>query len=727
MGRRDRRAAPWLLGVSAPVRAQLALLPLLLLSASFLWAPAAPTACKSEWQIVMCADVPVSDTARLDACCRDHLPPPPAAAAVVTAAAAQADAAAAVARPDLDPDSGPYSEPLDWLFGSCVPQATAEVLAFSRDEEGRTLAQVDVQPVPALSASLIRRIKARALRAAPAGHRLLAARLKQRTAGAARRGAAGGGGDAAAGGAAGEPFAVPGGYAGPAELATLQWRLAQGSPLQAAAKDSLLTGRWVPRNVKGRNGWHLPVTLPPEGYGGPYAMKELLVDIGGTVKNTSACPPNFPPNANLAACGHTAFVELDAAMAYKYALGYAATGDERYAARAAEILRAWTTTNEAFGLPTANGPLEAAWGCAALSRAMELLRSTWPAFDPSDLDAFVSWAHAKLVPNMDYFVDTLSAYPRQGYDKRKLLYGNWHASHADCFVALGVLSGDRPRYDKGLDLYRTTVESYFKWGRDGYAPGRLLGEATETLRDIYHTLFGIGSLIQAAETVWGQDEDAYSESGYVLAAALELHARIINAHLDGDEAGLPPGFRFFESMPPPPKGCAWRWAVPTQAWASYNASSGAKCSDLTDGLSYALGIKYLPTGFELGYNHFAGRLGMQLPETRRLLSRYPVDYFEFCWGSCTLTHADTAGPLWRAGVTRAALCGGGQRPFLDLVDPLDAFEGSDGDYSDYGNDAKGGPRGQKLPSKRVQLPGLRVKVPDPIAIVGRFFGGIFGR
>lgn len=42
-------------------------------------------------------------------------------------------------------------------------------------------------------------------------------------------------------------------------------------------------GRWVPRNIKGRNGWHLPVTLPPEGYGGPYAMKELLVDIGGCV------------------------------------------------------------------------------------------------------------------------------------------------------------------------------------------------------------------------------------------------------------------------------------------------------------------------------------------------------------------------------------------------------------------------------------------------------------
>lgn len=37
----------------------------------------------------------------------------------------------------------------------------------------------------------------------------------------------------------------------------------------------------------------------------------------------------------------------------------------------------------------------------------------------------------------------------------------------------------------------------------------------------------------------------------------------------------------------------------------------------------------MPTGFEIGYNHYAGRLGMALPETARLLARNPVDYYEF--------------------------------------------------------------------------------------------------
>jgi hypothetical protein len=49
-----------------------------------------------------------------------------------------------------------------------------------------------------------------------------------------------------------------------------------------------------------------------------------------------------------------------------------------------------------------------------------VLRATWPGFRREDLDAFVAWANARLMPNVDYFVDVLSAYP-PGTDARKLL------------------------------------------------------------------------------------------------------------------------------------------------------------------------------------------------------------------------------------------------------------------------------------------------------------------
>jgi len=353
-------------------------------------------------------------------------------------------------------------------------------------------------------------------------------------------------------------------------------------------------------------------------------------------------------------------------MAYRQAVAYAATGDERHAKKAMHIIQAWATTNKEFGPEDRNGPLEAAWGCSPMARSMDLLRATWPGFQQEQLDTFLSWVNKVLMPQMDFYIDVATPDAIKG--GRKTTYGNWHASVADCMMAVGVLADDRPRYDKGLDVYRTTVQEYFKWGRNGYAPNRILGEATETLRDIYHTLFGLGSLIQAAETAWGQNDDVYGESGHVLAAAMELHARIINADTAKDESMMPPNFRFKASMPPPPVNCTWKWDFESQLWSSYDANR-TKCSDLDDGLKYAIGIRYLPNGFELGYNHFVGRLGMKLPETAKLLQQNPVDWFTFSWGLATLTHADTARSLWRPGVKHSTLCVADKRPFIAVTPP----------------------------------------------------------
>jgi hypothetical protein len=353
-------------------------------------------------------------------------------------------------------------------------------------------------------------------------------------------------------------------------------------------------------------------------------------------------------------------------MAYRQAVAYVATGQERHAQKSMEIIQAWSKVNKEFGPEDRNGPLEAAWGCSPMARSMDLLRATWPGYKQEHLDSYLSWVNGVLMPQMDYYVDVST--PDAIKAGRKTTYGNWHASVADCMMAVGVLADDKARYDKGLDVYRTTVQEYFKWGRNGYAPNRILGEATETLRDIYHTLFGLGSLIQAAETAWGQNDDVYSESGHVIAAAMELHARIINAETAKDESLLPPNFRFKSSMPAAPANCTWKWDFESQLWSSYDANRN-KCSDLDNGLKYAIGIRYLPNGFELGYNHFAGRLGMNLPETAKLLQQNPIDWFTFSWGLATMTHADTAKSLWRPGVAQSTLCIPDKRPFIAVTPP----------------------------------------------------------
>jgi hypothetical protein len=60
-------------------------------------------------------------------------------------------------------------------------------------------------------------------------------------------------------------------------------------------------------------------------------------------------------------------------------------------------------------------------------------------------------------------------------------------------MAVGVLTDDKVRYRKAVNLYHATVRDYTKWGRaKGFTDGgRVLGETSETLRDIYHTQVGL--------------------------------------------------------------------------------------------------------------------------------------------------------------------------------------------------------------------------------------------
>jgi hypothetical protein len=87
------------------------------------------------------------------------------------------------------------------------------------------------------------------------------------------------------------------------------------------------------------------------------------------------------------------------------------------------------------------------------------------------------------MPQMDYYVDVLNPGLLEGRAKETVWYGNWPATMSDAMMAVGVLSDDRPRYERGLALYRATVEGYLRWGRGRYAKGRMIGETTETLRD----------------------------------------------------------------------------------------------------------------------------------------------------------------------------------------------------------------------------------------------------
>jgi hypothetical protein len=60
-------------------------------------------------------------------------------------------------------------------------------------------------------------------------------------------------------------------------------------------------------------------------------------------------------------------------------------------------------------------------------------------------------------------------------------------------MSYGILTDNRTRYNKGVALYHETLKDYLKWGKGANAEGgRMIGECSETLRDIYHSQFGFG-------------------------------------------------------------------------------------------------------------------------------------------------------------------------------------------------------------------------------------------
>lgn len=57
-------------------------------------------------------------------------------------------------------------------------------------------------------------------------------------------------------------------------------------------------------------------------------------------------------------------------------------------------------------------------------------------------------------------------------------------------MAVGILADDKNRYNKAVGVFHNIVNDYLKWGKGNFAGNRVLGECSETMRDIFHSQFG---------------------------------------------------------------------------------------------------------------------------------------------------------------------------------------------------------------------------------------------
>jgi hypothetical protein len=269
--------------------------------------------------------------------------------------------------------------------------------------------------------------------------------------------------------------------------------------------------------------------------------------------------------------------------------------DDVFAERAIAILNAWSSL-QGFTAGSEQDRLQAGWIGAVFAPAAEILRgyAGWAKADVSKFQAMFRRAFYPQVCTASFW------------------NGNVDLTQIDAMMAIAVFNEDYALFTEAIARWRRRVRAYFYLASDGTVP-HIAGDGDdvlafwnhptrwidgltqETCRDNgHHTQYALGSAIHAAEVAWHQGVDLYTAETRRFAAALELLATQL---ITGDMQGT--------------------------------CSDCASTGDLYD-------------TWEVAYNHYHNRAGVDLPQTRNLIAsmirpRAPRAVWNLVYE--TLTHA----------------------------------------------------------------------------------------
>lgn len=255
----------------------------------------------------------------------------------------------------------------------------------------------------------------------------------------------------------------------------------------------------------------------------------------------------------------------DANAAYQNALMYWITGGEAHARKSIEILDAWCAK-----LRTIEGHdrhLAAGLYGFKLVAAAELMRHSDHRWDAEAV------ARAETM-----FRDVLYPVIR---DFATFANGNWDGACMKAMMAIGVFCDDRKMFDRA-------VSYYFRGSGNGAITHYVVNEAgqcQESGRDQAHTQLGLGLLAECCEIGWMQGVDMYGAADERLRRGYEYTARY---NLGEDVEFVP----FVDTT-----GKYRHEAISPKSRGRFRAV------------------------WEIVWNHYHGRLGREMPYTRRVVER----------------------------------------------------------------------------------------------------------
>ncbi|GAA2154348.1 MULTISPECIES: alginate lyase family protein [Glycomyces] len=263
---------------------------------------------------------------------------------------------------------------------------------------------------------------------------------------------------------------------------------------------------------------------------------------------------------------HTAEAAEDAGAAYQNALMWAITGDERHADKTRDILNAWSASLQT--ITGADGQLGAGLQGFKLVNAAEILRH-------SEYDG---WADADIARCERSFKDVW--YPSiSGY--ALFANGNWDVAALQTIIAVAVFCDDRVMFEDAV-----------RYARHGSGNGSITGivvdesgQGQESGRTQAYAQLALGLLSDTAEVAWNQGVDLYGHEGNRILAGFEYTAK----------------YNLGEDVP-------------------FTADLDRTGKYLKTAISASNRGQYRPI-HELAYGHYAGRLGLAVPYTERVVFR----------------------------------------------------------------------------------------------------------
>ena len=273
----------------------------------------------------------------------------------------------------------------------------------------------------------------------------------------------------------------------------------------------------------------------------------------------------------------------DGPMAYRYILKYILTGESQFAEKAIDIINKWIDVcTECTG---DNAQLSSSWSQVNFARSLELLLFLNKS-DKSDKsnklermkERYIKWYDKVMLPAINKPI-TWKFQTKQGYDT----YTNWHCAILEARLQVALLKDDVKGVNECFDLYKRILVEIIE------TPFNLCNETI--YRDVMHGCMSLGSLVNIAEMAWHQGCDLYSYNNNLLKNAIEATAAICDGKIP---AGLPV--------------------------QSLNK------------------VQYWPYAWYIAYNHYVNRCKQAMPNTSKLITKYPVDYSWLFSSSCALTH-----------------------------------------------------------------------------------------